>query len=120
MKKIISPVAITCILAVGISQTSCTNKESKKGTGINAADIDTTIDPTQDFFMYANGGWIKANPIPPDQTRWGSFNILIENNKKNLRNITEEAAKKTDSKKGSPAQLVGDFYFSAMDTANIE
>ncbi len=120
MKKIISPVAFACFVAVSFSQTACKNGENKKGVGINLADIDTTSNPVTDFFQYANGGWIKANPIPADQTRWGSFNILAENNKKHLREIAEEMAKKSDSKKGSPEQLVSDFYYSAMDTLNIE
>ena len=120
MKKLISPVAFSCFVAVIFSQTACKQNENKKGVGINLADIDTTINPVNDFFQYANGGWLKANPIPADQTRWGSFNILAENNKKNLREIAEEVSKKTDYKKGSPEQLVSDFYFSAMDTVNIE
>lgn len=99
---------------------ACSSQESKKGVGINLADRDTTVSPSQDFFHYANGGWIKANPVPDDQVRWGSFPILAEDNKKHMREIAEAAAAKTDSKKGSPEQLVGDFYFSAMDTNTIE
>jgi putative endopeptidase len=98
----------------------CGKKDSKPGIGINLSDRDTTVNPAQDFFHFANGGWIKAHPIPDDQVRWGSFAILVENNKKNIQAIVEEAARKTDSPKGSPEQLVGDFYFSAMDTATIE
>ena len=104
------------LLAAGVS---CKTEE-KKGTGIDRANIDTTISPSHDFFHYANGNFIKANPIPADQVRWGSFSILAENNKQILHNIIEDAAKEKNAAKGSPAQLVGDFYFSAMDTATIE
>jgi putative endopeptidase len=120
MKNLISPVAVACLAVISFAQTSCKSNENKKGVGINLADQDTTVKPSQDFFQFANGGWIKANTIPADQVRWGSFSILIEDNKKNLRQIAENASKKTDAKKGSPEQLLGDFYFSAMDTANIE
>jgi len=120
MKKLISPVAAACIIAVSITQTGCANKKDVKGVGINPADIDTTVSPAADFFHYANGVWMKANPIPADQTIWGSFSILRDNTKKNMHQLAEDASKKTDAKKGSPEQLVGDFFFSAMDTANIE
>ena len=46
--------------------------------GINPADMDTSVSACQDFNLFANGGWIKANPIPPDQSVWGSFTILQE------------------------------------------
>jgi len=120
MKKIISPVAVACVIAVSFTQTGCKSGESKKGVGISLADIDSTVQSGNDFFSFANGGWIKANPIPADQVRWGSFGILSEENKKNLHQIAEDASKKSDAKKGSPEQLVGDFFFSAMDTVNIE
>ncbi|REK51120.1 MAG: M13 family peptidase [Bacteroidetes bacterium] len=82
--------------------------------------MDSTVHPCHDFYHHAAGGWIKANPIPEDQVRWGTFNILNDNNKKNLFNIAEEASGKSDHVKGSPEQLVGDFWHSAMDTASIE
>ncbi len=120
MKNLISPVAVACILAVSFAQTGCKSNENKKGVGINLADLDTTVTPSKDFFQYANGGWMKANQIPGDQVRWGSFSILQEGNKKNLREIAENASKKIELQKGSAEQLVSDFYFSAMDTASIE
>ncbi len=120
MKKLISPVAAACVIAISFTQTACKNSEPKKGVGVNLADLDTTVQPGTDFFHFADGGWLKANPIPGDQSRWGSFSIISEGNKKNIREIAEDVAKKTDAKKGSAEQLVGDFFFSAMDTVNIE
>ncbi len=99
---------------------SCSNSEAKKGVGIDVANFDSTVAPSHDFFHFANGGWIKKNPIPADQIRWGSFSILNENNKKNLHQIVDDASAKKDAAKGTPEQLVGDFYFSAMDTVTIE
>jgi len=117
MKRfLVYSISFTAVVAIA----GCTSHESKPGVGINLADRDTAVNPTQDFFHYANGGWIKANPVPDDQVRWGSFPILVEENKKHLREIAEEAAKNTNAKKGSPEQLVGDFYFSAMDSVTIE
>jgi putative endopeptidase len=108
------------VIAVSAFYVSCSNSEAKKGVGIELANFDSSVNATNDFFHFANGGWIKANPIPSDQVRWGSFSILAENNRKNLFEIAENASKKTDASKGSPEQLVGDFFYSAMDTTNIE
>lgn len=119
MKNYRLPLAIITIV-VSTIYTGCSNSEAKKGIGIDLNNFDSTVSPTKDFFHYANGGWIKSNPIPSDQVRWGSFSILSENNKKNLHELLEAAANKTNSSKGSPEQLVGDFYYSAMDTNTIE
>src|SRR5215210_7148625 len=81
--------------------------------------MDTTADACQDFFQYANGNWVKNTEIPPSQSRWGSFNILAENNRDVLHNILENAAK-TKAPKGSDMQLIGDYYASCMDEAAIE
>ncbi|MER3464642.1 MAG: M13 family peptidase, partial [Chitinophagaceae bacterium] len=86
---------------------------------ILATDRDTTVDPSQDFFMYANGGWIKKNPIPSDQSSWGIGNLVIEENLKRLRTISEEAAKK-NAAAGTAEQKIGDFYATAMDSTKIE
>lgn len=107
-------------IAMSSAMTSCSSGEAKKGVGINLANFDTTVVPGMDFFHYANGGWIKANPIPDDQVRWGTFSILAENNKKNLHSIVDSVSALKDAPKGSPAQLVGDFYHAAMDTNSIE
>lgn len=84
-----------------------------------AAHMDTTADLSQDFFKYANGGWIKANQIPSDQGSWGIGNLVIEENLKRLRIISEQADS-ADTKKGSNEQKIGDFWATAMDSAKIE
>jgi putative endopeptidase len=99
---------------------ACQQSEATKGVGINLANFDTTVSPDHNFFQHATGGWTKANPIPEDQVRWGSFSELAENNKKHLHELAEQASMKTDAAKGSPEQLVGDFWHSSMDTAKIE
>ncbi|MBF9222012.1 M13 family metallopeptidase [Hymenobacter ruricola] len=93
----------------------------QKGVGINIANIDPSVKPCEDFFHYASGNWLKNNPIPPAETRWGSFQELANNNNATLRTILNDAAKNAaKAPKGSNLQKVGDFYASAMDSAAIE
>ncbi len=77
--------------------------------------------PQDDFFLYANGGWIKRTEIPPEYTRWGSFNELIEHNNDALHDIAEKAQNtKVDPRMAPETEKVGDFYASGMDEKTIE
>jgi putative endopeptidase len=87
---------------------------------INRSDMDTTVSPSTDFFEYANGNWLKKTEIPPAYSGWGSFYILNNDNLDKLKNILAEVEKKSDWKKGSSEQLVGDFYYTGIDSAKIE
>ncbi|HLW98943.1 MAG TPA: M13 family metallopeptidase [Candidatus Acidoferrales bacterium] len=84
-----------------------------------AADVDTTVSPGEDFFQYANGEWFKRNPIPENRGKWGIGNLASEDIAAQLRRISEVAAAKK-APRGSIEQLVGDFWFTGMDstTAN--
>jgi putative endopeptidase len=88
---------------------------------IDSSNFDTSVKPADDFFLYANGGWIKRTEIPPEYTRWGSFNELIEHNNDALHAIAEKAENtKVDPRMAPEAQKVGDFYVSGMDEKTIE
>ncbi|PYL54548.1 MAG: hypothetical protein DMF29_06125 [Verrucomicrobia bacterium] len=88
---------------------------------IDPSNMDTSVKPADDFFLYANGGWIKRTEIPPEYSRWGSFNQLIEHNNDALHAIAEKAAKtKADPKSAPEMQKVGDYYASGMDEKTIE
>ena len=87
---------------------------------IDPKNRDTSVKPADDFFMYANGGWIKRTQIPPEESRWGNFNELIERNNDALHAIAEKAAKtKVDPKTAPEVQKVGDYYASGMDEKTI-
>ena len=93
----------------------------QKGVGIDVSNIDKSVSPCDNFFQYASGNWIKNNPIPDAEVRWGSFNELINSNNKTLRGILDNAAANAaKAAKGSNEQKVGYYYASAMDSAAIE
>lgn len=97
----------------GIEDSSLNKKD------VLLSNMDTTVDPSQDFFMYANGGWIKNNPIPGAYGSWGIANLVVEENRNRLRIISEKADS-ANPKKGSGEQKIGDFWSTAMDTTSIE
>lgn len=102
-----------------VAAVACTSNKSEEKKDILVADMDTTVNPANDFFDYANGGWIKKNPIPPEESGWGIGNLVVEENLKRLREINEQAAK-ANAAKGSTEQKIGDFWRTAMDTAKLE
>ncbi len=119
MKKLILLSFTVCMIA------SCNNQNKKvKETEASKPDIlltnlDTTISPGQDFFAYANGGWINKNPIPNDQSAWGIGNLVVEENLNRLKTIADKAMA-ANAKQNSPEQQIGDFWNSAMDSVKIE
>ena len=112
-----SLIASAAIIAMASCQPTG-NKEARKF--LNPADMDTSVRASENFYLYASGAWLKNNKIPGDQTSWGSFNELQENNIKKLHDLLDAAANKKDAAAGSKEQKVGDFYRSGMDSATIE
>ena len=97
---------------------SFTPPGDKKPKYIDKANMDLSVKPGDNFYLYANGTWVKNNPVPGSKTRWGSFDALREESSKRLRELLTDAAAKTNS---SPAmQKIGDFYASGMDTLAID
>jgi putative endopeptidase len=87
---------------------------------IDPANIDRTANACVDFYQFANGGWIKNNPIPPAFSLWGSFNELTENNNSALTKILTKAANDANAKQSAATKMLGDFYASCMDSAAAE
>lgn len=99
------------------AQTPPASKPASVRFDINA--IDRAADPCVDFYQYACGTWIKNNPIPNDQSRWGRFSELAERNREVLHEILEEAAK-PDPKRDQVTREIGDFYAACMDDKAID
>ena len=87
---------------------------------IDPANMDLSVKPGDDFYQYASGTWIKKNPVPAKETRWGSFNELREFNAQAVRGLVEKAAADKTAAPGSVTKRVGDFYAAAMDSITIE
>jgi len=87
--------------------------------GFSLSNLDRSCKPCDDFYEFAMGSWMKANPIPPEYPVWGTFSELRDNNLTAMRTILE-AASKTNAPAGSNEQKIGDFYATCMDTAAIE
>jgi putative endopeptidase len=81
--------------------------------------LDTSVKPGDNFFLYANGGWIKRNPIPAAYSSWGIGNVVGEDIRERLRKINEDALK-ANAAKGTTTQKIADFYYSGLDTIGIE
>jgi len=114
MKRIIVPLLLFLFLF-----SSCKKQSEQKF--LDFAAMDTTVKPQDNFFMYANGTWIKNTQIPASESGWGSFYILNEKATFNLHALLNEVSASTaEHKKGSPGQLIGDLFSSAMDSLKIE
>ena len=98
---------------------SCKQNDKQDVPAINLADLDTSIDPGEDFDSYANGGWKKLNPLPEDRGRYGSFDKLAEEAEAQLNELVEETAKTTNVK-GSIADKIATLFNEGMDTTKIE
>ena len=101
------------------AMTGCTSqKEVKNTSGIDLANLDTTVAAGTDFFRYACGGWNDSHPLTAEYSRYGSFDMLAETNQKQLRELIESFASQTNEP-GSQGQKIGDLYTLAMDSVKL-
>src|SRR5437667_3850200 len=117
-----SILAIIGVLAVGLASVGLQGSPKvadQPSWGFDTANLDRTCKPCDDFYQFAMGGWMKANPIPPEYSIWGSFSQLAARNQKNLREILEAAAS-GKAPSGTNEQKIGDFYASCMNSTAIE
>jgi endothelin-converting enzyme/putative endopeptidase len=92
---------------------------AQKMSGFDAGALDRNADPCVNFYQYACGGWLAANPVPGDQSRWGRFDALQERNRTILQGILE-AASANKPTRTAIEQKIGDYYASCMDTKAID
>lgn len=110
------PIIALTIICSGLYACNSKPAENKEKPDILASNIDSTIKPGDDFFRYANGGWIKKTPIPASESGWGIGNLVYEENYNRKRKINEDAVA-AKAAEGTITQKIADFWISGMDSA---
>ncbi len=111
--------AAVCLLSMHASAQH-DSKPVNKPFFIDKSSMDLSKKPGDDFYNYASGTWIKNNPVPAKETRWGSFNLLRDFNINAVKTILAESANNKKAAPGSVEKRVGDFYTAGMDSLTIE
>lgn len=104
------------LITLAIISTHNMNAEQKKG--VDRANLDLSVAPQTDFYDYACGGWMKANPLKPEFARYGTFDELRENNRVQLRELIMNLDVK-NAEEGSVAQKIGDLYAMGLDSLRL-
>jgi putative endopeptidase len=123
MRRFLPIAMLFATVIAGLAQTPSTPAQAQQGPKeihsfeLNA--IDKTADPCTDYYQYACGNWMKQNPIPADQSSWGRFDELFQNNQFILKDILEKAAV-GGANRDANTQKIGDFYGACMDEAAVE
>ena len=119
--KHIFAMTIICTLAAGCGEKATEAPEPEKDgvPAIVLSNMDTTINPAEDFFRYCNNNWLINNPIPEEYSTYGAFTEIDQHNEILIQDIIDEASKDANAKQGSMAQKIRDFYNAVMDSVAI-
>ena len=120
-KKHFIAMTIICTMAAGCGQKAVETSEPQQNVvpAIDLSNMDTSINPADDFFRYANNNWLKNNPIPEEYTSYGAFTEIDQHNEILIQDIINEVSQDTNATPGSMAQKIRDFYNSGMDSIAI-
>jgi putative endopeptidase len=118
LPRLAVPICFLLINVPLIAQHAATSAQTHE-PALDVISMDRSADPCADFFQYSCGGWIKNNPIPPDQAAWDTYSKMQDENMARLRGILETEAA-PDTKRRAPEQKIGDYYASCMDEKAIE
>lgn len=111
--------ALVAVITFSVSLANGQQPVEQHEPALDITSMDRSIDPCVDFFAYSCGGWIKRNPIPPDQSSWDTYSKMQDENLTRLRGILE-AASGPDPKRDAVNQKIGDYYASCMDEKAID
>src|SRR5882757_3764123 len=107
------------LLLVSLGNAQQTQTPPHTQSVLDLTSMDQTVDPCADFYTYSCGGWMKKNPIPPDQSTWGAYNKLQDDTLAQLRTLLETAAKASAGRSANE-QKIGDYYAACMDETAVE
>ncbi len=119
-------VVLAAAFAAGAAGAAAAAESSPDADGLASPDgqyldwMDRAVPPRLDFFRYANGGWIKTHPMPPDRSYWGADTLLEQKNQRLIRDLLESVSKDNSGSKGSVQRKAADFYYSGMDESGID
>jgi putative endopeptidase len=113
------PLLILALVSFSPAQSAPPPPTLPYSPSLDVSSMDKSVDPCVDFYQYSCGGWQQKNPIPPDQTSWGVYGKLYQDNLNFLRGILEQAAA-TKGQRDTVTQEIGDFYAACMDEPAVE
>jgi putative endopeptidase len=120
MKQIMACMLFFALLAGCNNSGKNTGSMERKYPAFDVQNMDTSVQPGDDFFVYVNGSWLKNNPIPADKNSTSAFDELLDRNRNDIKGIIEAAAAQKNAQPGSVAEKIGLFYNSGMDSLAID
>jgi len=108
-----------CLMSLTMDSNAQTAAPATASDDILVSNLDPSVNPGNDFFTYANGGWLARHPIPVEEAGWGIGDLVEEELYRKMRSVNEAAAV-TQAPAGSDQQKIGDFWTAAMDEARAD
>ena len=112
MKKILLTISTVALMA------SCNQKQAQTTPAIDRANFDETVALNEDFYQYATGGWQKANPLTPEYSRYGVFEVLAKNNELQINDLFS-AMLESKAEVGTVEQKIADLYTMGLDSVRL-
>ena len=120
MKFLLPGLFVMTLMVLSCHQPVNSDMSANQPDPLDISSQDSSVKPQSNFYLFANGTWLKTTEIPPSQSSWGAFSTLLDSSLYRLNRILDSLAGITNAPKGSLAQQTGDLYVSAMDSAGIE
>src|SRR5260221_234315 len=111
---------VVAVSAIVVTAAGAASEPSAGGVALHSEGMARSVNPLQDFYLYANGQFLRDNPVPPAYSAWGQFQILDQKNQDFIHQLLQSAAADRSARRGSELRKIGDFFASGMDEAAVE